>query len=120
FAPELGSLATSIKRETGKAQNRLPILKRILEEMDRLYKCFLSGETKRIRDEWLFYSIILGEKVNIFSDGLQETGIAETIDEDGALILLTPDGERKKIVAGDVSLRIQETGVRRQKSEERN
>ena len=109
--PELGSLATSVKREAGRVQKRLPILKRILEEMDLLYKCFLSGETKRIRDEWLSYSIILGKKITIFSDGLQETGIAETIDEDGALILLTPDGKRKKIVAGDVSLRIQETDV---------
>jgi BirA family biotin operon repressor/biotin-[acetyl-CoA-carboxylase] ligase len=114
--PELRSLATSIKRETGKAQKRLPILKRILEEMDRLYKLFLSGETKQIRDEWLSYSIILGKKVNIFSDGLQETGIAETIDEEGALILLTPDGKRKKIVAGDVSLRIQDSEVRSKES----
>ncbi|HJX31054.1 MAG TPA: biotin--[acetyl-CoA-carboxylase] ligase [Thermodesulfobacteriota bacterium] len=128
LAPELGILATSIKRETGGAQKRLPILKRILEEMDRLYKRFLSGEITHLRDEWLSYSIILGKKVNIFSDGLQETGIAETIDEDGALILLAPDGERKKIVAGDVSLRIQETedvGAQNtapssQKSEERN
>ena len=120
LAPEVGSLATSIKRETGRVQKRLPILKRILEEMDRLYKRFLSGETTHIRDEWLSYSIIIGKKVNIFSDGLQETGIAETIDEDGALILLTPDGERKKIVAGDVSLRIQETEDRSQKAEERN
>lgn len=111
--PELRGLVTSIKRETGRAQKRLPILKRILEEMDSLYKRFLSGETKHIRDEWLSYSIILGGKVNIFSDGLQETGIAETIDEDGALILLTPDGERKKIVAGDVSLRIQEKEIRK-------
>jgi len=113
---ELGSLATSIKRETGRTQKRLPILKRILEEMDRLYKRFLSGEITHLRDEWLSYSIIFGKKVNIFSDGLQENGIAETIDEDGALILLTPGGERKKIVAGDVSLRIQETGVRRKES----
>ena len=107
FAAELGSLTTAIKRETGKAQKRLPILKRILEEMDLLYKRFLSGDSTHIRDEWISYSIILGKKVNIFSDELQETGIAETIDEDGALILLTPDGERKKIIAGDVSLRIQ-------------
>ena len=106
--PELGILATSIKRETGRAQKRPPILKRILEEMDCLYKRFLSGEITNLRDEWLSYSIILGKKVTIFSDRLQETGIAETIDEDGVLILLTPDGERKKIVAGDVSLRIQE------------
>jgi len=116
FEPELGSLATSVKRETGRVQKRLPILRQILENMDLLYKRFLSGETKHIRDEWLSYSIILGKKVIIFSDGLQETGIADAIDEDGALILLTPDGERKKIVAGDVSLRIQETEVRNQKA----
>jgi BirA family transcriptional regulator, biotin operon repressor / biotin---[acetyl-CoA-carboxylase] ligase len=106
--PALCNLATSIKRETGRAQKRLPILRQILEEMDILYKRFLSGETKHIRDEWIDYSIILGKKVTIFSDGLQEAGIAETIDEDGALILLAPDGKRKKIVAGDVSLRIQD------------
>ncbi|WAC07406.1 MAG: biotin--[acetyl-CoA-carboxylase] ligase [Thermodesulfobacteriota bacterium] len=118
--PELCNLATSIKRETGRVQKRLPILKRILEEMDCLYKCFLSGETKRIRDEWLSYSIILGKKVTIFSDGRPETGIAETIDGDGALILLAPDGKREKIVAGDVSLRIQETEDRSQESEVRS
>jgi len=111
--PELCNLATSIKKETGRAQKRLPILRQLLEEMDLLYKRFLSGDTTHIRDEWISNSIILGKKVNIFSDELQETGIAETIDEDGALILLTPDGERKKIVAGDVSLRIQAEEVRK-------
>jgi BirA family biotin operon repressor/biotin-[acetyl-CoA-carboxylase] ligase len=84
-----------------------------------LYKRFLTGEIQALRNEWLLYSIIIGEKVNIFSDGGKETGIAETVDDDGALILLTPDGERKKIVAGDVSLRIQNPGVRKQKKEER-
>jgi birA, biotin-[acetyl-CoA-carboxylase] ligase region len=60
--PELCNLATSIKRETGRVQKRLPILKRILEEMDRLYKRFLSGEITHLKDEWLSYSIILGKK----------------------------------------------------------
>ena len=105
--PELRKIATSIKKETGKTQRRLSILKQILEEIDSLYKRLLSGEINHIRGEWVSYSIILGKKVNVLIDGFQETGIAETIDEDGALILLVPDGERKKIVAGDVSLRIQ-------------
>ena len=119
--PVLGNIATSIKRETGRAQKRLPILRKIIEEMDILYKCFLSGDIKSLRNEWLSCSIILGKKVTVFSGGLQETGIAETIDKDGALILLTPDEKKKKIVAGDVSLRIQETGseTRSQKTGDR-
>lgn len=116
---ELCHIATSVKQETGKAQKRLPLLKKILEEMDLLYKRFLAGEARPIRDEWLSHSVVIGKKVTVFSDGYHETGTAETIDEDGALMLRTSDGKIKKIVAGDVSLRMQKAGDRSQKSGDR-
>jgi len=105
---ELKEIATSIKMETGNIQNRKLIFCQILEEMDRLYQSFLAGNFNLIKEEWLKYSLILGKTVRVFSNNFEETGVAETIDETGALILLTPEGERKKIIAGEVSLRIPE------------
>jgi len=104
--PEIGAIATSIKKETGKNQNRVLLLQNILETIEHYYSRFLSGDAATIKEEWLSHSIILGKPVTIASDHHQEEGIAETIDENGALILRTPQGERKKIVYGDLSLRI--------------
>jgi len=104
--PEIGSIATSIRRETKKNKKRIPLLQNILVNIDRLYKRFLSGDVATIREEWLSHSIILGKPVTIISDNHKEEGIAETIDDDGALIFRTTEGEIKKIVYGDLSLKI--------------
>lgn len=103
---EVSAIATSIRNELGRPHNRLTLLKSILEEMDTLYSQFLSGTMSPVRQEWLTHSVILGKPVTITSYDHQEEGIAESIDEDGALILLTPKGTRKKIVFGDLSLRV--------------
>jgi BirA family transcriptional regulator, biotin operon repressor / biotin---[acetyl-CoA-carboxylase] ligase len=103
---EVSAIATSIRNELGRPQHRLYVLKSILEEMDRLYTHFLSGTMAPVREEWLAHSVILGKPVTITSYDHQEDGIAESIDEDGALILLTPKGAKKKIVFGDLSLRV--------------
>jgi BirA family biotin operon repressor/biotin-[acetyl-CoA-carboxylase] ligase len=103
---ELATIATSIKKERGRSQRRIDLLRSILEEMDRLYSRFLEGNMHSVREEWLGHSIILGKPVVITADNYREEGIAETIDENGALILRTGDGERKRIIYGDLSLRI--------------
>jgi BirA family biotin operon repressor/biotin-[acetyl-CoA-carboxylase] ligase len=104
--PELETIATSVKKERGKRQRRIDLLRAILEEMDRLYTRFLTGDMRPVRDAWLAHSIILGKPVVITADNYREEGIAETIDEDGALILRTDKGKRKRIIYGDLSLRI--------------
>lgn len=105
---EVSAIATSIRNELGRPHNRLKLLKAILEEMDRLYLRFLAGTMAAVRQEWLHHSIILGKPVTITSYDNEEEGIAESIDEDGALILLTPKGARKRVVFGDLSLRVAE------------
>jgi len=104
--PEIADRATSIKKERGRSQKRIDLLRSILEEMDRLYVRFLEGDMPSVREEWLAHSIVLGKPVVITADNYQEEGIAETIDENGALILRTRNGETKRIIYGDLSLRI--------------
>jgi len=104
--PEIEATATSIRRERGRSQRRIDLLRAILEEMDRLYGRFLRGDMVSVREEWLAHSIILRKPVVITADNYREEGIAETIDENGALMLLTDQGERKRIIYGDLSLSI--------------
>ena len=55
-------------------------------------------------DQWREYSITLGQLIDVV--GVQEkfAGVAEDIDEDGALLVRTDTGLRR-VLAGDVSIR---------------
>jgi BirA family biotin operon repressor/biotin-[acetyl-CoA-carboxylase] ligase len=55
-----------------------------------------------IRKFWLAGAVGLGEPVAIRSGGATIEGIFETLDEQGCLIVRTPEGRRIPITAGDV------------------
>lgn len=104
--PLLRDIATSIARETGVFHSRVSLLQDVLSRIDRLYQRFLAGDERQLRLEWLSHSIILGKPVIILADTVVDEGIAENIDDDGALLLRTQDGALKRIVYGDLSLRM--------------
>jgi len=107
--PDLRDIATSLLRETGSVHPRLSLLQEILSRIDRAYQRFLAGEERHIRRDWLSHSIILGKPVLIVADAVIDEGIAEDIDDDGALLIRTDEGNTKRIVYGDLSLRIKLT-----------
>jgi BirA family biotin operon repressor/biotin-[acetyl-CoA-carboxylase] ligase len=106
--PELGDIATSVRRETGKKIPRVTLLQKILQEIDLFYERFLRGETQAIREEWIVHSIVIGKPVVVTADDEQLSGVAESIDEHGALMIRTDQGAEKRIVYGDLSLRMKE------------
>jgi BirA family transcriptional regulator, biotin operon repressor / biotin---[acetyl-CoA-carboxylase] ligase len=55
-----------------------------------------------IRKSWLAGAVGLGEPVAIRSGSVTIEGIFETLDEQGCLIVRTPEGRRIPITAGDV------------------
>ena len=55
-----------------------------------------------IRTRWLARAAGLGEAVSVSTGNTTLTGIFETIDDAGCLIVKTPDGARRTIAAGDV------------------
>lgn len=104
--PDIKNIATSIRHESGSRHERLPLLQAILQEIDVLYHRFLYGDAKAIREEWLSNSIVLGKPVLITAEDMVEEGIAQTIDEDGALLMRTSTGDIRRIVYGDLSLKL--------------
>ena len=103
--PEISEIATSLMKEGGIEFSRTLLLKNILEEIEKWYELLKKGKYAGIYNEWKRHSIILGRHVKIISSEQSAEGIAESVGPDGALILVEKDGNRRKILRGDVSLR---------------
>ncbi len=100
--PDLDSNATSILAETGRDVDRVALLTAFLAEVERRYQALRTGESPH--QEWAARLATLGRSVDVTtSDGIL-AGMAESVDEDGALLLRTPDGVLHRLLAGDVTL----------------
>ncbi|MDY6853309.1 MAG: biotin--[acetyl-CoA-carboxylase] ligase [Thermodesulfobacteriota bacterium] len=106
--PEIKDTATSLKKVLGKEVKRAVLLRSILEEIERGYSAFNKGCISQIRCEWDNHSLVTGKHVRIHSLDNVEEGVAESIDDDGYLILRDINGNTKRILSGDVSLRVRE------------
>ncbi len=104
FPPEVRDIATSLSMIKGEKVSRAKLFASILTAMEDLYLNALENGFGEVFDEWRRYSVTLGQEVNVI--GVNETfaGTAVDIDEDGALLLDTADG-RRRVLAGDVSIR---------------
>ena len=54
--------------------------------------------------EWTARLATLGQRVDVTTREGALTGVAETVDEDGALLVRTSDGALHRFLAGDVTL----------------
>jgi BirA family biotin operon repressor/biotin-[acetyl-CoA-carboxylase] ligase len=104
FPPELRKVATSIKTELGKPVSRPELAVAILRELDHDYARITSGQFSAVADEWEKHGTTLGNDVVIRTGDRQIRGRAESLDEDGALLLRTIHGHLERIVGGDVTL----------------
>jgi BirA family transcriptional regulator, biotin operon repressor / biotin---[acetyl-CoA-carboxylase] ligase len=93
--------ATSLKREMGRSVSRRAFAVLLLEELERWYERFLK-EGDPVLKAWRDRARIQGRRVRVTSFGEVLIGRAVDIDSDGALILTTKGGKRKRIVAGDI------------------
>jgi BirA family biotin operon repressor/biotin-[acetyl-CoA-carboxylase] ligase len=74
----------------------LGTLKSVLESFYTHYHRLLSGEWSDLRREWIELSDCIGRKMRVVTASKTYEGVAEDIDEDGALIL-----SGKRIYAGE-------------------
>jgi BirA family biotin operon repressor/biotin-[acetyl-CoA-carboxylase] ligase len=105
---ELGELpedireqSTTLRIETGKDISQMKFLQELFKEMDRLYEMIKSGNFKVILNTWRELNDTLGRQVKIITQTEEIEGIAEDVDESGALLVRTDGKKIKKIIAGD-------------------
>jgi BirA family biotin operon repressor/biotin-[acetyl-CoA-carboxylase] ligase len=100
---EISDTAASLKNESGKDDLRPPIIRTLLTEFEKLYLQLPEGQP--IFEAWRDKLVTLGKKVRAISGSQIIEGIAESVDESGALMIRGTDGTLTRVVAGDVTLR---------------
>lgn len=107
FPEELREIATSLAIVKGEKISRKKLLAQILYELEYYYETVKKEGFTPILNKWRENSITLNREVRVI--GFNETygAFAEDIDEDGALVVVK-DGQRVKVLAGDVSIRTKE------------
>lgn len=103
FPADLRRIATSLKAEAGRAIPRAELAVLILQELDADYARVLGGGFAEVADEWEAHCTTIGRQLSIRTGDRLVQGRAESLSEDGALLLRTEHGHLERIVGGDVS-----------------
>jgi BirA family transcriptional regulator, biotin operon repressor / biotin---[acetyl-CoA-carboxylase] ligase len=99
---EISSTAASLKSQNGK-DIRIKIIRSLLTEFETLY--VKLPDSPLVFKAWRARLVTLGKKVRALSGGGAIEGIAENVDETGALLIRQSDYSLIRIVAGDVTLK---------------
>lgn len=73
--------------------------------LEELSNQISAGNKNHILDAWRKHSVTLGKKVQVISNNGNKEGTALDINENGALIVETLNGERLTLYAGEISIR---------------
>jgi len=102
--PEILETATSLREVLKEEVSRLEMLRSLLGEFEELYSALRQGEP--IDKLWRHRLETLGKRVTVRCGEMVQEGYAESVDDEGNLLLRRPDGSLVTIVAGDVTLQV--------------
>jgi BirA family biotin operon repressor/biotin-[acetyl-CoA-carboxylase] ligase len=98
---DIREVSTTIRHELNKDVILDELLHRLLVHIDMYYELLLASHFEKIIKTWKEKSDTLERHVKITTQKESLQGIAQDIDDTGALILKTDDGDIEKIFAGD-------------------
>ena len=101
---DLRKLATSLRIESGQAVSRPELAAAIMRELDADYALVRTGQFAAVADEWEEQCTTIGRTVTIRIGDRAQTGVAESLDSEGALLLRTQHGRLERIIGGDVTV----------------
>jgi BirA family biotin operon repressor/biotin-[acetyl-CoA-carboxylase] ligase len=81
------------------------IAAQLLLEVERAYTLIEAGQTSQIIDDWRARSVTLGREIAATTGNTTIEGIAVDIDQTGALIVKTADGQLRTLHAGEITIR---------------
>jgi BirA family transcriptional regulator, biotin operon repressor / biotin---[acetyl-CoA-carboxylase] ligase len=104
FPADLRKIATSLKIEAGESFSRPALAVAILQELDEEYARVCAGKFSGIANEWVEHCGTIGKDVTVRIGDRAIHGRAESLDDDGALVLRTEHGRLQRITGGDVTI----------------
>ncbi len=103
--PELASRATTLAAALGHAISREALATEIIHRFDArtAHRRPAGAAAQRaLRDSWRARLVTLGRRVTIHQREAALMGLAEDVDDDGALLLRLDDGRLMTVLWGDV------------------
>lgn len=106
--PAFRETATSLALE-GARVRRADLVRAILSRLERAYDELTGGKWADVLDRWRALSVTLGSAVRVLraDGGAAVEGVAEAVDEEGALLVRDAAGTLHRIFSGEVSIRPQ-------------
>ena len=102
FPEELGQIATSISNECGQRISRSRFCAELINELNALYPQLESGA---FMAEYRSRSNVIGKDVFVLRGNERYLAHVEDIDDEGSLVVRTPDGQMQTLHSGEISLR---------------
>jgi BirA family transcriptional regulator, biotin operon repressor / biotin---[acetyl-CoA-carboxylase] ligase len=105
YPPELLEKATSLSLAAGKKIDRSALLAQILAELEQLYRLYQAEGFAPVKLLWEALTVSLGRRIVCTTPQGQIEGLAECIDDQGALTLRMDDGSIRTVYSGDIDFR---------------
>lgn len=106
FPSSIQDRATSLQVTLGREVSRVNLIQDILRHLEQWYMRLGQGKEDEIRRRWEELSLVKGRELEVAFMGEVVRGTAVELDEDGALLVQTSSGTIKRVVAGDVTLKV--------------
>lgn len=107
FPPELADIVTSLEIESGRHIYRVPLLRCLLQHLEKWYHRWLNEGFAAVLNKWRQMCVTLDCPVTVHTIKETYSGYAVDVDDTGALLVRTGDGSVQRLIAGEVTLRKQ-------------
>lgn len=105
FPEDIRAMAGSLAMMKGEPVRRGRLAAEIINALDAMYALWLRQDPSYL-DRYRSRCLTLGQDVQLLHpDGTVEAGFAEDIDDQFGLIVRFPDGSRRTVTSGEVSVR---------------
>jgi BirA family biotin operon repressor/biotin-[acetyl-CoA-carboxylase] ligase len=101
FPPALHGIATSLHRARGRAVDRGELAAVLCERLEVWHDRFVAGGCADVVAAWKSFARFFGRRVEVLHGNERVAGVADDLDEDGALRLRTERGILR-VMAGEV------------------
>ena len=104
FPAELASIATSLRKESGRITFRLELLVRLLAQLESDYARFLSEGAAFVVERFQQVSdFAKGRRVRVDTSAESYVGTTAGLSPEGLLLVRRENGQAKTVIAGDVT-----------------
>jgi BirA family biotin operon repressor/biotin-[acetyl-CoA-carboxylase] ligase len=102
YPEQLRDVATSLRIASGSEWSRAELIRTFLEQFETLYDLYHAEGFEPIRAAWIAQAVSLGRPIRARTPKGTVEGVAESIDEMGALLVRLADGTLTRLYSAEI------------------